>query len=219
MNELEQNYLEHHGILGQKWGVRRYQNPDGSLTDAGRKRYGIGEKEAKDLLELEANDPQKFHDVLNKNKAVRKFYSKSPERKELTKALISDIRRSAEMNMEANKRARKAVGGKEFSQLMAAGDAEGIAKYMEAGKKYAQSEEVINEYKKSKERLDKAQRAYEKKGREFVDDLLGEYGKMESKNPMSISYNIKTGKISQQTLADRAAYELYRGAGGQPRKR
>lgn len=33
-------YLAHHGIKGQKWGVRRYQNPDGSLTDEGRKRYG-----------------------------------------------------------------------------------------------------------------------------------------------------------------------------------
>lgn len=32
-------YLEHHGILGQKWGVRRYQNKDGTLTDEGKKRY------------------------------------------------------------------------------------------------------------------------------------------------------------------------------------
>ncbi len=32
--------LCHHGVKGQKWGIRRYQNRDGTWTDAGKKRYG-----------------------------------------------------------------------------------------------------------------------------------------------------------------------------------
>lgn len=39
----EGTYLAHHGIKGQKWGIRRYQNPDGSLTPEGKKRYGIND--------------------------------------------------------------------------------------------------------------------------------------------------------------------------------
>lgn len=37
------DYLAHHGIKNQKWGQRRFQNYDGSLTSEGRKRYGVGE--------------------------------------------------------------------------------------------------------------------------------------------------------------------------------
>lgn len=39
----ENESLAHHGIKGQHWGVRRYQNTDGSLTPEGRRHWGIGD--------------------------------------------------------------------------------------------------------------------------------------------------------------------------------
>lgn len=60
--------LYHHGVKGQKWGVRRYQNKDGTLTEAGQKRYDrdIRENNAKKKdnrikdLEETGPDPQRW---------------------------------------------------------------------------------------------------------------------------------------------------------------
>ena len=43
---MNNNYIQHWGILGQKWGVRRYQNEDGTLTEEGRLRYRVGKNVA-----------------------------------------------------------------------------------------------------------------------------------------------------------------------------
>lgn len=40
--DIDPYELYHWGIMGQKWGIRRYQNPDGTLTEAGKKRYWGG---------------------------------------------------------------------------------------------------------------------------------------------------------------------------------
>lgn len=50
MPDFLENELCHHGIKGQRWGIRRFQNEDGSLTSAGRKRYAVGDK-------MDTNDP------------------------------------------------------------------------------------------------------------------------------------------------------------------
>lgn len=46
--------LFHHGIKGQKWGIRRYQNSDGTLTAEGQRRYGAGEVGIKNFQAAQA---------------------------------------------------------------------------------------------------------------------------------------------------------------------
>lgn len=64
------NVLEHHGILGQKWGVRRYQNADGSLTDAGKKRYSVKtetNESVEDYYGLKVRERTTKHTISTKN--------------------------------------------------------------------------------------------------------------------------------------------------------
>lgn len=51
-----QDFLRHFGIPGQKWGVRRYQNEDGTLTEEGRQRY----------LELNPNSQRLYNEVVSR---------------------------------------------------------------------------------------------------------------------------------------------------------
>ena len=73
---MENKELTHHGILGMKWGVRRYQNKDGSLTPAGKKRYDrdVRENNAKkkdNRINIDGPDPSRWaKEDLNRTKSV-----------------------------------------------------------------------------------------------------------------------------------------------------
>lgn len=86
-----ENELWHYGVMGMKWGVRRYQNPDGTYTDAGKKHYSKVER-------LENKRQNAIHKMEQYNEAVRKVQSarnKWNDQKE--KALFdSSVKQTAE---------------------------------------------------------------------------------------------------------------------------
>ena len=87
--------LCHHGILGMKWGVRRYQNKDGTLTSAGKRRYATGTykgdvaaakekyKSAKKKIDSEYAEAAKKWDSENADRSITshtKDYTESDKR-------------------------------------------------------------------------------------------------------------------------------------------
>lgn len=90
MENYNHDYLIHHGTKGMKWGVRLYQNKDGSLTPLGQKRYN---KEVESLKKEKAKVKAEEKVLANKKKTQAKFDKLEAEKKALEerkKALKED---------------------------------------------------------------------------------------------------------------------------------
>lgn len=81
------NYLMHHGVKGMKWGIRRYQNKDGSLTAEGRHRYKV-DSVGSTILRTFANGEVGQRLAVSRNKGYRRDLKDiKKEYKEQKKAL------------------------------------------------------------------------------------------------------------------------------------
>lgn len=98
------NELQHHGIKGQKWGVRRFQNTDGSLTAEGKKRYSVNDYQQ--TIDKTKTAGKIVNEAKTLNNTVKKLNDPAAERRiRKSAAEMSDIelqKRVQRLNMEDN---------------------------------------------------------------------------------------------------------------------
>ena len=112
MDYLVCKELYHHGIKGQKWGIRKYQNEDGTLTAEGKARYGYDEttgKLSKEGRKVEKSDRKAaLKDAIKIQKDVKKEYGSIFGTSEYDRSNIKQ---------ETNKIVREKYGSKTVKDL------------------------------------------------------------------------------------------------------
>lgn len=217
--------LRHWGIKGQKWGVRRYQNADGSLTTAGKKRYAKLESEMKQLKP-------------KKSTKERKAEVEKEARKKLVSEMTDDElrERTNRMRMERDyyDAARnlavvnpvKVSAGKKFATSLLNDVIAPAAKV--AGKEYAEKfmKDKLGLNKKEISRIERLEaQAKELKAEKEIKEYEAAIKNLKKKGPNVDKTIEKFGNMTSEeydTLVRAAAVQYYReavkGKGAKPDK-
>lgn len=155
-------FIAHHGIKGQKWGIRRFQNEDGSYTEEGKRRYGMYDysKERRNRLYTDTNRmraSQRFKDAKNtviygdNNKTLTDSQKEEKAYEILKEGNKTDALRSYwayKAEVEYGKQAMKNLAG--------------LASFMTLGVGVVQTQNNIGDFYKRK---------YEDVTRQFIEEL------------------------------------------------
>lgn len=133
-NEKINEVLEHAGIKGMKWGVRRFQNKDGSLTPEGKKRYADDrvdndDEASKDYKltygkkSLKSMTNEELQRVITRQSLEKRYQELNPEKKSFAKKVTEAIlKKTGDAAVEVTGQAAKSIikGGTEYGLIQAA---------------------------------------------------------------------------------------------------
>lgn len=103
---MENTVLVHHGIRGMKWGVRRYQNKDGSLTPVGKKKYNAEMAKLKEEAKVLKNK-QATQAKLDKLDAMKQKVQAMKDAEKNEKLESKKIKQAEKDEVKKNKQAEK----------------------------------------------------------------------------------------------------------------
>lgn len=181
--KIKDDTLAHHGIKGQRWGVRRYQNADGSLTSSGRSHYGVGE-------------------ARNKTKEERKSErAEQKAKKKQAKAKAEAAQKRLKEKAERDRRMKTGPGAA----------SEAVKMTPKEIKKLTEQYRNANEYMKERSQLDTYIDKYSPKEPTKTEKIVEAFNKA-SKVASSIQtiydvYNKVTGKKSEPSEKEKIDLE------------